>query len=302
MKYNNIISSIGNTPLVKIDKLNPNKNVNLLFKYEGANPGGSIKDRAAFYMIKNAEESGELTKDKIILEPTSGNTGIALAMLGAFKGYKVKLVMSEVVSVERREIMKAYGAEVILSSGENGTDSARELAQEIFSKNPDQYYMPYQFDNPNNVLAHYETTGPEIWEQTDGEITHFITGMGTSGTLMGVGKFLREKNPKIQIIGIEPVEKHKIQGLKNMTEAINPKIYKPEDLSDKISVNTEEAQDKVRKLARIEGVFAGMSSGANLAGALKLIDNLNQGTVVTIFPDRGEKYLSTGIFRVRWME
>ncbi|MEE9370408.1 MAG: cysteine synthase family protein, partial [Sedimentisphaerales bacterium] len=221
-----ILSAIGNTPLIELTNLNSKKpNVRILGKLEGTNPGGSVKDRPAYWMIKKAEESGQLTKGKIILEPTSGNTGIALAMISAAKGYRVKLCMPECVSTERQHILEALGAEVVLTPAKEGTDGAIRKAHQLLDVESDKYYMPNQFENENGVLAHYETTGPEIFSQTNGEIDVFVAGMGTTGTLMGVYKYLKEKKPQVQIVGIEPPEGHTIQGLKNMKESIVPKIY-----------------------------------------------------------------------------
>lgn len=297
MKHKDVLESIGNTPLVELIKLNKNPKVKILVKLEGNNPGGSVKDRPAFWMIKKAEESGELTKDKIILEPTSGNTGIAVAMIGAAKGYKVKLVMPECVSKERQRTLEAFGAELVLTPGAEKTDGAIRKAHEIVNKEPDKYYMPNQFENENNVFAHYETTGPEIWKQTNGKVDVFIAGMGTTGTLMGVAKYLKEKKPEIKIIGVEPTLGHAIQGLKNMEEAIVPKIYNPKMLDEKIIVKDDEAFDTARCLATQEGLFVGMSSGAAVAGALKIAKKMKSGIIVTILPDRGDRYLSTTLFR-----
>lgn len=293
----NILSAIGNTPLVELNNLNENPKVKIFGKLEGCNPGGSVKDRPVYYMIKKAEESGALTLNKIILEPTSGNTGIALAMLGAAKGYKVKLCMPECVSMERRRVIEAFGAETILTPGEEGTDGAIRKAHQLISEEPDKYYMPNQFENESNVLAHYETTGPEIFSQTNGEIDIFVAGMGTGGTLMGAGKYLKEKNPQIKIIGVEPIKGHKIQGLKNMQESIVPKIYHPEELDEKITVEDEPAYEITRLLACQEGIFVGMSSGAAIAGALKVAKKMRSGIIVAILPDRGDRYLSTTLFR-----
>ena len=289
--------AIGNTPLVEVTGLNPNPRVRILAKLEGNNPGGSIKDRPAYYMIAKAEESGELTHDKIILEATSGNTGIALAMIGAARKYRVKLAMPACVSLERRSILEAYGAEVVLSPAHEATDGAIRLAHQILKENPGMYYMPNQYANENNVLAHYETTGPEIFAQTGGEIDIFMAGMGTGGTLMGVGRFLKEKNRNIRIIGVEPRIGHKIQGLKNMKEAIVPPIYHEERLDDKIVIEDEDAFETARLLAVQEGLFVGMSGGAAIAAALKMAEKLDSGTIVTILPDRGDRYLSTTLFR-----
>ena len=292
-----ILSAIGHTPVVELKRLNTNPRVRLLAKLEGNNPGGSVKDRAALYMIRKAEESGELTKDKIILEPTSGNTGIALAMIGAAKGYRVKLTLPECVSTERRHVLEAFGAEVVLTPAREGTDGAIRKAHQMFDEKPGEYYMPNQFTNPANVLAHYETTGPEIIEQAGGEIDAFVAGMGTTGTLMGVSRCLREKVKGVRIVGVEPTMGHAIQGLKNMHEAIVPDIYEPAALDEKITMEDGVAFETARRLATEEGIFAGLSSGAAVAGALIVASQMSAGTVVTLLPDRGDRYLSTMLFR-----
>lgn len=292
-----ILSNIGNTPLVEFTKLNNNEKVKIFGKLEGTNPSGSVKDRPAYYMVKKAEEAGKLIHNKIILEATSGNTGISLAMIGAAKGYKVKLIMPDCVSIERRHILEAFGAEIILTPGCDGTDGAIRKAHELLKMEPKKYFMPNQFENENNALAHYETTGPEILVQTKGEINFFVAGIGTTGTIMGVGKYLKEQKPGIKIVGVEPVKGHKIQGLKNMKESIIPKIYNQKLLDEKITVEDEEAFKTTRLLAAKEGVFVGMSSGAAVAGALKIAKNINFGTIVVILPDRGDRYLSTTLFR-----
>jgi cysteine synthase B len=292
-----VLSAIGNTPLVKITNLVSNSKVRIFGKLEGANPGGSVKDRPALYMVKKAEESGELTPEKVIVEPTSGNTGIGLAMIGAARGYRVKLFMPECVSTERQHILEAFGAEVALTPAREGTDGAIRRAHDLVAASPNQYFMPNQFDNENNVLSHYETTGPEIWQQTNGEIDVFVAGMGTTGTLMGVGKFLKEKNPRIRVVGVEPTEGHTIQGLKNMRESIVPKIYRPSTLDEKVVVEDGEAYEITRLLVQKEGLFVGMSSGAAVAGALRVAKSMEAGTVVVVLPDRGDRYLSTTLFR-----
>ncbi len=292
-----ILSGIGNTPLVEFTNINTNPGLKILGKLEGNNPGGSVKDRPAYYMIKKAEESGKLTKDKIILEPTSGNTGIAIAMIGAAKGYKVKLCMPACVSMERRSVLEAYGAEVVLTPAEEATDGAIRKAHQMHNAEPDKYYMPNQFENENNVLSHYETTGPEIFSQTNGEIDVFVSGLGTTGTIMGVSKYLKEKNPKIKIVAVEPILGHKIQGLKNMHEAIVPAIYNEEYWDEKIVVEDDLAYQTSRRLALEEGIFVGMSSGAAVAGALQISKKLDKGTIVVILPDRGDRYLSTTLFK-----
>jgi cysteine synthase B len=291
-----ILQCIGNTPLVSIESINPNPKVKLLAKLEGNNPGGSVKDRIALYMLEVAEKEGKLTRDKIILEATSGNTGIGLAMVASAKKYRVKLIMPACVSIERRRILEAFGAELILSPPNEGTDGAIRLAQSILSEEPDKYFMPNQFDNEANVLAHYETTGKEIIEQTNGTITHFIAGMGTTGTIMGVSKRLKEFNSNIKIIGVEPVPNHRIQGLKNMNESIVPKIFDPKRIDEHYYINDDEAFDTTRMLAVKEGIFVGMSSGAAMHIALRKSSELKEGTIVVILPDRGDRYLSTSLF------
>jgi cysteine synthase B len=297
VKGQSLIESIGNTPMVELCSINPNPRVHILAKLEGNNPGGSVKDRPARQMILAAEISGELTHDKVILEPTSGNTGIALAMIAAARGYRIKLVMPACVSMERRSVLEAYGAEIELSPGCEATDGAIRLAHKIYEEDPGTYYMPNQYANPNNVLAHCETTGPEIMLQTAGEITHFVAGMGTSGTLMGTAMYFGEAKPDVRIVGIEPVLGHKIQGLKNMREAIVPPIYDETVLTRKIVIEDDLAFETSRQLAIHEGIFCGMSGGAAVAGALKLADELESGTIVVIIPDRGDRYLSTNLFK-----
>jgi len=290
-------SAIGNTPLVELSQMHSNPRVRILAKLEGNNPGGSVKDRPANFMLQKAEESGALRPGKIILEPTSGNTGIALAMIGAAKGYRVKLIMPGCVSSERRAVLEAYGAEVILSPPAQATDGAIRLAHQILAEEPNKYYMPNQYTNENNPLSHYFTTGPEIYAQTGGKIDMFVAGIGTSGTLMGISRYLKEKDSCIQIIGVEPTLGHKVQGLKNMKEAIVPAIYHESQLDGKIVIDDETAFETARQLAIREGVFAGMSSGAAVAGALRLAKQMTKGTIVTLLPDRGDRYLSTTLFR-----
>lgn len=292
-----ILSAIGNTPLIEFTHINGNNRVRIFGKLEGCNPGGSVKDRPAWYMIREAEARGDLTPDKTILEPTSGNTGIALAMIGAAKGYRVKLFMPECVSVERRLILQALGAEVLLTPAKEGTDGAIRRARQLHAEEPDLYFMPNQYDNSSNVLAHYETTGPEIFRQTNGEVDVFVAGMGTGGTLMGVSRYLREVKPGVRIVGVEPTLGHAIQGLKNMEESIVPQIYRAEQLDEKVVIEDGEAFDVTRLLAQHEGVFVGMSSGAAMAGALHVAEGMKEGTVVVILPDRGDRYLSVMQFR-----
>lgn len=293
-----ITSAIGNTPLVELTRLNSKRpSVRIFGKLEGANPGGSIKDRPAYYMIKRAEESGELVPGKIVLEATSGNTGIAVAMIGAAKGYRVKLCMPECVSTERQQILRALSADVVLTPAREGTDGAIRKAHQLLESEPDTYYMPNQFENESNVLAHYETTGPEVLAQTQGQVDVFVAGMGTTGTLMGVKRYFREKKPQVKVIGVEPGLGHTIQGLKNMAESIVPGIYDPTMLDEKITVEDGEAFETTRLLAAHEGIFVGMSSGAAVAGALQVAQQMTHGTIVVILPDRGDRYLSTTLFR-----
>jgi len=290
-------SAIGNTPLVELRRVNPNSRVRILAKLEGNNPGGSVKDRPAYFMLSGAEERGDLKRDKVILEPTSGNTGIAMAMIGVARGYKVKLVMPGCVSIERRRVLEAFGAELILSPSEEATDGAIRLAHRILAEAPESYYMPNQYANPDNVRAHYEMTAPEIFSQTAGEIDCFVAGMGTSGTLMGSAKFFHEQAAAIKVIGIEPRLGHKVQGLKNMKEAIVPAIYQEGSLDAKINIDDEPAFAMARELAVKEGLFVGMSSGAAVAGAIEVARQMSSGTIVVILPDRGDRYLSTTLFR-----
>ncbi|MBN1368000.1 MAG: cysteine synthase family protein [Dehalococcoidales bacterium] len=293
---NNILGTIGNTPMVTINKLNPNKNVTIYAKVEGFNPTGSIKDRIALSMIQQAENQGTLTKGKTIIEPTSGNTGIALAMIGTVKGYNVEIVMSEAVSVERQQMIKAFGAKITLTEGKHGTDGAIRKARELVKAYPDKYFMPDQFSNEYNKIAHYKTTGEEIWRQSEGKVDYFVSSVGTSGTLMGVGKALKEHNPQIKIVCAHPVKGHYIQGLKNMEEAIVPSIYDPSQIDIQIMVETEAAYEMTRQIVKHEGIFVGMSSGAAMYAALEIAKKIDSGTIVVILPDRGEKYLSTKLF------
>ena len=293
-----VLDLIGNTPMVRINKMNTNKDVTVYAKLEGFEPTGSIKDRIALKMITEAEKSGELKPGKIILEATSGNTGIGLAMVGNQKGYHVIVVMSEAVSIERRKMMKAFGAEVILTAANLGTDGAIMKVREMMAENPDKYYNPNQFSNENNKLAH-KKTAEEIWKQTNGKITHFVASLGTSGTLMGVGKALKEYNSNIKIIEAQPEEGHKIQGLKNMNEAIVPKIYDPSMVDEHIIINTEDAYETARRIVKDESLFIGMSSGAAMKAVLDILPKLPKDSVVVVmFPDRGEKYLSTKLFEI----
>jgi S-sulfo-L-cysteine synthase (O-acetyl-L-serine-dependent) len=296
----NILDAIGKTPIVELQKLwNSDKSgVRLLVKLEGSNPGGSVKDRPALFMLKDAIEKGILTKDKTILEPTSGNTGIGMSMVAAALGYRIKIIMPACVSQERKAIMTAMGAEIELTPGCDRTDGAIRRAHHILSDYSDIYYMPNQFANDANWKAHYATTGPEIIADTNGEITLFVAGMGTTGTLMGCSRYFREFNSRTKVAGVEPTLNHRIQGLKNMSESIVPSIYQPSLLDQKITCSDEDAFETVRDLAISEGIFCGISSGAAVRAAITLAHDLPRGsTIVALLPDRGDRYLSTEVFR-----
>ncbi len=296
MGQKTILDTIGNTPIVEILHMNTNPKVRVLAKLEGNNPGGSVKDRIALSMIEGAEARGELKPGMTILEATSGNTGIGISLVAACKGYRNVLTMSEGVSIERRRVLSALGSEIILTPQSHGTDGAIMEARRMHEEDPDAYYMPDQFNNPDNIRAHYTGTGPEIWEQTVGEIDHFVAGMGTTGTLMGISRFLKSKDPAISIVGVEPVMGHKVQGLKNMSEAIVPGLYVPKELDQKIVVEDDDAYEASKTLASREGIFAGMSSGAAIRAALDLAAQLESGTVVTLLPDRGDRYVTTLLY------
>ncbi len=295
----NILARIGHTPLVPITVLNRNRNVEILAKLESFNPGGSIKDRPALYMIEAAEKAGDLTRDKIILEATSGNTGIGLALVAAVKGYRILLTMSEAVSEERVKILKALGAEIEFTPAHLGTDGAIEHGYELVRETPETYWLADQFNNEANWMAHYHGTAMEIWEETGGEFHALIATMGTTGTLMGLSRRFRELDPGIQIIGVEPYLGHKIQGLKNMKESYRPGIFEKARADRIINIDDEEAFEAARLLARKEGLFVGMSSGAAMAVALKVAGEMKAGRIVVILPDGGEKYLSTPLFTAR---
>jgi len=292
-----ILHTIGNTPLVKIEKLNPNPRVNIFAKMEGCNPSGSIKDRIALAMIEKAEKQGVLTKDKTIVEPTSGNTGIALAMVASIKGYKIKIVMPESMSMERRQMIKAFGAELILVKPEDWRDAAIKFTKELVNGNQNMVLLN-QFENEANFEIHYENTGREILEQTNGEkINYFVAGLGTGGTISGIAKRLKEKHPEIKIIGVQPKLGSKIEGLKSLKEGYVPPVMNLKIIDEIIEVDEEEAFSTIRDLAQKEGIFAGPSSGAALFVVQQIAQRMNSGNIVTIFPDRGEKYLSTDIFQ-----
>ena len=288
---------IGNTPVVRMRRLCPNPDVTILAKLEGANPGGSIKDRIAISMIEDAEQAGRLRPGMTVLEATSGNTGIGIAMVCAIKGYRCLLVMSKAVSVERRKILAAYGAEFLLTPPEMGTDGAIEKVYEMErADGGETMCLVDQYNNEANPRAHYRTTGPEIWRQTDGKITHFVAAMGTTGTIVGTSRFLKEQNPDIQVIAAEPTIGHKIQGLKSLKEAYVPGIWDKKLVNEKQIIQDDDAYDMARCLAREEGLLCGMSSGAAMWLALQKARTIDSGLIVVILPDGGERYLSTNLF------
>lgn len=297
MYYNNILETIGQTPMVCINRLSPNPNVSIFAKLEGFNPTGSIKDRIALKMIEDAERNGLLTPGKTIIEPTSGNTGIGLAIIGVIKGYPVEIVMSSAVSVERRQIIRAYGATVRLTPAEEGTDGAIRMARRLVQEQPDKYFMPDQFSNACNYQAHYESTALEIWQQMNGQIDYLVCALGTSGTIMGLSRFLKMMKPDIQTVCAHPVKGHYIQGLKNMEEAIVPAIYDPSKIDIQEMIESEEAIATARRIIISEGIFAGMSSGAAMLAAMRTAERIDRGNIVVVFPDRAEKYLSTRMFQ-----
>jgi len=289
-----ILDRIGNTPLLRLSNITRGLDgVEIYAKAEWFNPGGSVKDRAGLNMILEGERSGQLTPKKTIIDATSGNTGIAYAMIGAAKGYKVKLCMPENASLERKRTLRAYGAELVLTDPLEGSDGAIREVRRLYADNPDQYFYPDQYNNPANWQAHYKTTAVEIYQQTGGRITHFVAGLGTSGTFIGTGRRLKELNPDVQLISIQPDSPfHGLEGLKHMESAIVPGIYDP-DLADVgLRVGTEDSHEMVKRLAREEGLLVGISSGAVMAGALKVARQLSEGVVVIIFPDGGDRYLS----------
>lgn len=303
-RVESVLDLIGDTPVLELRKLTEgiSPGVRIFAKLEGFNPGGSVKDRAAWRMVRDGIESGKLAKGKTILDSTSGNTGIALAMVGAVLGYPVELVMPSNVSAERKRIIGAFGAKVILSDPLEGSDGAIRLCRKILEQNPQRYFKPDQYFNPMNAQAHYETTGPEIYRQTRGEITHFIAGIGTGGTIMGVGRYLRERNPRIRVIAVEPDDAlHGLEGLKHMASSIVPGIYHEEELDDKIPVATEAAYAMVYRVSQEEGILVGQSSGAAMHATLEVARRLTSGTLVTLFPDFGDKYLTTNLW-LGWRE
>lgn len=294
MKTNTILDLIGNTPLVKAEKLISNKNITLLLKLEGDNPGGSVKDRAAFNMIKSAFDRNEIKKGDKLIEATSGNTGIALAMIAQLFDLNMELVMPENSTLERVQTMRAYGAKVTLTPADVGIEGSRDYAENKVKT--EGFIMLNQFANNDNWKAHYKTTGPEIWRDTNGEVTHFVSAMGTTGTIMGTSTFLKEKNNTIQIVGAQPTDNSKIPGIRKWPEAYLPKIFDAKKVDQIIEVSEEEARSMTKRLAKEEGVFAGMSSGGSVTAALKLASQIDSGVIVAIICDRGDRYLSSGLF------
>lgn len=294
MKYPTIEGFIGNTPMVRLQRLPGETTNTLLLKLEGNNPAGSVKDRPAISMISHAEERGQIMPGDVLIEATSGNTGIALAMAAAIRGYRMILIMPAHMSVERRAVMRAYGAEIILVSQQQGMEGARDLALAMQTEGKGKVLD--QFSNPDNPLAHYTSTGREIWRDTGGEITHFVSSMGTTGTIMGTSRYLKEKNADIQIVGVQPAEGANIPGIRRWPEAYLPKIYNPAAVDRIMDVTQQEAEETTRLLASREGIFAGISSGGAVAAALRLSSELRHAVIVSIVCDRGDRYLSTGVY------
>ncbi|ANB02905.1 cysteine synthase CysM [Ectothiorhodospira sp. BSL-9] len=294
MNYPTMESCVGNTPLVRLQRLPGDTSNVLLGKLEGDNPAGSVKDRPAMSMIRHAEERGDIRPGDILIEATSGNTGIALAMAAAIRGYRLVLIMPENMSSERRATMKAFGAEIILVTKGEGMEGARDLAQQMQAEGKGRVLD--QFANADNPRAHYETTGPELWRDTQGQITHFVSSMGTTGTIMGVSRYLKEQNPNIQIIGVQPTEGSSIPGIRRWPEAYLPRIFDPAAVDRVIDVSQDEAEKTMRRLAAEEGIFSGVSSGGAMAAALRLSAELENAVIASIVCDRGDRYISTGVF------
>jgi len=287
-----VLDLIGNTPLVEVSQLSPVPGVRILVKLEGQNPGGSVKDRIALAMVTDAEAGGRLHPGQTILEPSSGNTGIGLALVCRLKGYRLRIVLPENVSIERRQLLEIFGAEIVLSPGEEGSNGAVRLAQRMAGEDDEVAFL-YQYGNPANPGAHYRGTGPEIWRDCP-EVTHFVSGLGTSGTLMGVGRYLKERNPAVQVWAVEPPAGELVSGLRNLDDGFVPEVFEPDLLDRKIIVRPRESIEWTRRLTAEAAIFAGISSGAALAGAAKAAADLDEGVIVTVLADRGWKYLSTG--------
>jgi len=287
-------NTIGNTPLIQLQRLTPMNGSEIWLKLEGNNPAGSVKDRAAFSMIHHAERRGEIHPGDVLIEATSGNTGIALAMIAAMKGYRLKLLMPDNMSVERQAAMRAYGAELILVSREQGMEGARDLADAMAARGEGKVLD--QFNNPDNPLGHYLTTGPEIWQQTAGRLTHFVSSMGTTGTITGVGRYLKEQSQSVQIVGLQPSEGSSIPGIRRWPAAYLPGIFRPELVDQVLDMSQQEAEETMRLLAKREGIFCGVSSGGAVAGAIRLAHVHPGSVIVAIVCDRGDRYLSTGVY------
>jgi cysteine synthase B len=294
MQFPTLEDVVGNTPLVRLKRIAAGRNNTLLAKLEGNNPAGSVKDRPALSMIAEAEARGEITPGDTLIEATSGNTGIALAMAAAMKGYRMVLIMPDNASSERKQAMAAFGAELIPVTQEQGMEGARDLAGTMIARGEGRPLN--QFANPDNPMAHYRTTGPELWRQTEGTITHFISSMGTTGTIMGVSRYLKEQNPEVQIIGLQPEDGASIAGIRRWPEAYLPSIFEPARVDRVIDIGQTEAEQHMRRLAREEGIFAGVSSGGALAGALKVAEEVENAVIAFIVCDRGDRYLSTGLY------
>ncbi|MFP3342431.1 cysteine synthase CysM [Vreelandella aquamarina] len=294
MNYPTLEDVVGNTPLVRLKRISAGKNNTLLAKLEGNNPAGSVKDRPALSMLSEAEARGEITPGDTLIEATSGNTGIALAMAAAIKGYKMTLIMPENASTERKQAMAAYGATLISASKEGGMEEARDIADAMIARGEGKPLN--QFANPDNPLAHYRTTGPEVWRQTGGEVTHFVSSMGTTGTIMGVSRYLKEQNSAIQIVGLQPADGASIPGIRRWPQEYLPAIFEAPRVDTTLDIRQQEAEEHMRRLAREEGIFAGVSSGGSLAGALRIAEQTENAVIVFIVCDRGDRYLSTGLF------
>jgi len=296
VQYDDILQTIGKTPLVRINRIWSHPQVEIWAKLEGCNPMGSVKERPALYIIEGAERDGTLKKGMTILESSSGNTGIGLALIGAVKGYAVTNCTAQKVSPERRKILQALGAEIVFTSEKGGSDEAWDIAERLYRENPDKYFYVRQYSNTNNTLSHFEGTAVEIWEDMRGDVDAVAIGLGTCGTIMGISKRLKELNPKVRIVAIEPQRAHTQQGLRNMHDSRVPELLDWKWIDEKIVIEDSEAYDLARRLTREEGIFAGISSGTALAGSIRVAQKMKRGRIVTIFPDRGEKYLSTSLF------
>lgn len=296
MKYDNILETIGKTPLVRINRIWVHPSVTIWAKLEGYNPMGSVKERPALYIIEAAEKEGHLKKGMTILESSSGNTGIGLALIGAVKGYPVTIVMPQKVSIERRKILKALGAEILYTSEKGGSDEAWDIADRMHRENPGKFFYTMQYSNPNNTRSHYEGTANEIWNDLNGEIDAIVIGLGTCGTIVGIGRRIKELNPSVRVIAIEPQRSHTQQGLRNMEECRVPELMDWGVVDQKMIVSDADAYEYARRLAKEEGIFAGISCGSALAGAIETASKMEHGNVVTLFPDRAEKYYSTPLF------